>query len=99
MNTLLDLNNRCSTIICFLCVSFKKWFVFFGFPDYAKDCSIVVILKEHIYYAVHHNCEIIDCNYNWSQLSFLEAFSVYILKILKPTINKGLKDSRELDLF
>ena len=24
------------------------------------------------------NCEIIDCNYNLSQLSFLEAFSVYI---------------------
>ena len=71
---------------------------FFGLPDYAKDGSVVVILKERIYYAVHNNCEIIDCNYNRSQLSFLEAFSVYI-RNLKPTINKGLKDSRELDLF
>ena len=82
----------------FNCVSFKEMVSFFRLPDYAKDGSIVVILKERIYYAVHNNCEIIDCNYNRSQLSFLEAFSVYI-RNLKPTINKDLKDSRELDLF
>ena len=30
---------------------------FFGLPDYAKNGSIVFILKEDIYYAVHNNCE------------------------------------------
>ena len=42
---------------------------FFGLPDYANDGSIVVNLKEHIYYAaIHNNCEIIDFNYSWRQL-------------------------------
>ena len=45
-------------------VSFKEMVSFFELPDYAKDGSIAVTLKEHINYAVHNNCEIINCNYN-----------------------------------
>ena len=95
VNTLPDVNNRCSTIYLTVLV-LKKSLFFFWLPDYAKDGSIVVILKEHINDAVYNNCEIIDCNYNWPQLRFLEAFSVYT-RNLKPTINEGLKASRELD--
>ena len=45
---------------------------------------------------VTKNYEIIDYNYNWSQLAFLEAFYI---RNLKPSINEGLNASRDLDLF
>ena len=46
--------------------------------------------------AVLQNHEIIDVNYNWSQLPFLEAY--YIMKH-DPVINHGLKVSKELLLI
>ena len=52
--------------------------------------------KAHVLNGVLNNCDIIDSNDNWSQLCFLEAF--YIKK-LSPSINNGLKASKELQLF
>ena len=42
------------------------------------------------------NYEIVDFNKNWSQLLFLEA---YYIKQLDPSLNRGLKASRDLALF
>ena len=53
-------------------------------------------LNSHIMNEVHHSSKILDYNNNWSQLCFLEAF--YII-ILKPKINAGLKSSKELQPF
>ena len=50
----------------------------------------------HILSAVSQNHEILDFNYNWSQLLFLEA---YYIKKHDPVINHGLKASKELLLF
>ena len=52
--------------------------------------------KAHVLNGVLNNCDIIDSNDNWSQLCFLEVF--YIKK-LSPSINNGLKTSKELQLF
>ena len=46
--------------------------------------------------AVLQNHEILDLNYNLSQLLFLEA---YYIKKHDPVINHGLKASKELLLF
>ena len=61
------------------------------------NCSIAVNFSQHIYHAVHNNCEIIDPKDNWSQLGFLETFYIKNRKNFKPTTNEGLKASRELD--
>ena len=58
--------------------------------------SAKVNLKEHPFNAVHGNVEIIDLSDNWSSLQFLEA---YYIKNFKPTLNEGLKASRDLELF
>ena len=58
--------------------------------------SFPVDTKEHIKNAVLDNYRIVDINRNWSQLLYLEA---YYVKKLSPMINKGLKASRELQLF
>ena len=50
----------------------------------------------HIFNDVMNNSVIMDSNDNFNQLEFLEA---YYIKQLKPTINFGLKASRELQLF
>ena len=70
------------------------------FHDYVSiftiDASFPVDTKEHIKNAVLDNYRIVDINRNWSQLLYLEA---YYVKKLSPMINKGLKASRELQLF
>ena len=50
----------------------------------------------HIHAAVLQNTRIIDKNNNWSQLCFLE--SLYI-KRRNPTLNVGIKATKELVLF
>ena len=57
---------------------------------------VKVNFKEHLLNAVHGNVEVIDLSDDWSGLQFLEA---YYIRNLKPTINKGLKASRDLELF
>ena len=79
------------------CSSFNEIVSLYRLPDCHNDLpSTCVNLKEHIFNAVHTNYEVIDRNYNWSQLAFLEAFYI---KNLKPSINEGIKASRELDIF
>ena len=55
-----------------------------------------ISLTSHILSAALQNHEILDFNYNWSQLLFLEA---YYIKKHDPVINHGLKASKELLLF
>ena len=64
-------------------------------PNLYMRCASVNF-KEHIFNAVHTNFEIIDSNDNLLQLAFLEAFYI---KNFKPSINEGMKASKELDLF
>ena len=52
--------------------------------------------KAHILNGVLNNCDIIDSNDNWSQLCFLEAF---FIKKSSPSIENGLKASKELQVF
>jgi hypothetical protein len=79
------------------CNGFIELVSFHGLPDCLNDHPTpCVSFKDHILNAVYNNFEIIDYNYNWSQLAFLEAFHI---KNLKPSINDGLKASRELELF
>ena len=78
------------------CNEFNELVSLHALPDCFNDHpSPCVSLKDHIFNAVHNNYEVTS-NYNWSQLAFLEAFYI---KNFKPTINEGLKASRELDLF
>ena len=42
------------------------------------------------------NTRIIDCHKNWNVLLFKEAIKI---KEIKPTLNTGLKASKELQLF
>ena len=53
-------------------------------------------LTSHILRPVLQNHEILDFNYNWSQLMFLEAY--YITKH-DAVMNHSLKVSKELLLF
>ena len=69
---------------------------FFSMQIFDDISPITIDVKEHIKNAVFDNYSIVDINNSWSQLSFLEA---YYIKYLSPTINKGLKASRELQLF
>ena len=46
-------------------------------------------------YLVQMNTQIIDCRKNWNILSFKEAIKIEI----KPSLNIGLKASKELQLF
>ena len=52
-----------------------------------------VSLMSHILSAVLQNHEILNFNYNWSQLLFLE---VYYIKKHDPVNDLGLKASKEL---
>ena len=84
MNMPLDLNNRCTDIYLQCnCDRLKELASFFGFPD-STSCSIDVSFNDHIYQAVHDNCEIIDRKDNWSQLGFLEAFYIRNWKPIRP---------------
>ena len=90
-------NNVCITILLIATALENCLAYIMGLPDCFIDHSLpCVSFKDRILNAVHNNYEIIDSNNNWSQLAFLEAFHI---KSLKPSINKGLKASRELDLF
>ena len=78
------------------CHAFHDYISFFGLPVNNEELHFTIDLKEHIKTAVLGNYCIVDSIDSWSQLSFLEA---YYIKHLSPTINKGLKASRELQLF
>lgn len=76
------------------CDIFHDYVTMFSMPS--DDMSVEIDTKEHIKNAVLSNFEIVDSSSNWSQLLFLEAFYI---KRFSPSINKGLKASRELQLF
>ena len=77
------------------CDSFHDYVSMFNMPSNNMS-SIEIDTKEHIKNTVISNFEIVDSSSNWSQLLFLEAFYI---KRFSPSINKGLKASRELQLF
>ena len=53
-------------------------------------------LRSSRIYLVQMNTRIIDCHKNWNDLLFKEAIEI---KEIKPTLNTGLKASKELQLF
>ena len=61
-----------------------------------KETCNFYALTSHILSAILQNHEILNFNYNLSQLLFLEA---YYIKKLDPVVNHGLKASKELFLF
>ena len=65
-------------------------------PLYNESDLNEISLTSHILSAVSQNHEILNFNYNWSQLLFLEA---YYIKKHDPVINHGLKASKEVLLF
>ena len=77
------------------CEKFFETITLYQLADIDTDVSNVN-LQAHMPSAVSDNWKILDSNTNWTQFCFLE--SLYI-KRLKPTINDGLKASKELLLF
>ena len=81
----------------FECRMFKETCNLYALPSvYNEQDQNKISLTSHILSAVLQNHEILDFNYNWSQLLFLEA---YYIKKHNPVINDGLKASKELLLF
>lgn len=79
------------------CPSFRELINLFTLPNiFIENGQLDLDIKGHILNAVFDNFRIVDNNNSWSQLCFLEAFYI---KQLSPTINKGLKASKELQLF
>ena len=79
------------------CEMFKETCNLYTLPSlYNESGPNEISLSPHILSAVLQNHEILDFNYNWSQLLFLEA---YYIKKHDPVINHGLKASKELLLF
>ena len=52
--------------------------------------------KEYFTQVVRDNTTVLDCDNNWNLLLYKEA---YFIKRLAPSLNNGLKSSRELCLF
>ena len=52
--------------------------------------------KEYAIYVVHNNATVLDYDDNWNLLLYTEAF---LIKCKSPSLNNGLKSSRELYLF
>ena len=79
------------------CEMFKETCNLYALPSlYNESDPNEISLTSHILSAALQNHEILDFNYNWSQLLFLEA---YYIKKHDPVINHGLKASKELLLF
>ena len=79
------------------CELFKETCNLYALPSlYNESNRNEISLTSHILSAVLQNHEILDFNYNWSQLLFLKA---YYIKKHDPVINHGLKASKELLLF
>jgi hypothetical protein len=78
------------------CSAFNEVVTLFYQPSVFNDLPAEFNYDEHIRNAVLNNYKIIEACTNWSQLLFLEA---YYIKRLNPTINMGLKASKELVLF
>ena len=57
----------------------------------APNCN-----KEYFIQLVRNNTTVLDCDLNWNLLLYKEA---YYIKRLIPSLNNGLKSSRELCLF
>ena len=77
------------------CQAFHDYVSIFNLPS-SSDTFFELDKREYIKNTVLSHYSIVDTNCNWSQLSYLEA--LYI-KRLSPCINKGLKASKELQLF
>ena len=79
------------------CLLFREMIQFFAIPNDNDDLSDLNLnIKEHFVNACLSNYEILDYNISWSQLCFLEAFYI---KQLSPYINKGIKATKDLQLF
>ena len=76
---------------------FKETCNFYALPSLYNEGDLnEILLTSQMLSAVLQNHEVLDFNYNWSQLLFLEA--CYIKKH-DPVINHGPKASKELLLF
>ena len=63
-----------------------------GYIDTNVDTSNTIVSKDlHL-----HNAQLLDRNYKWVWLQYLEAFYI---KTMSPEINIGLTASKELQLF
>ena len=78
------------------CELFHDYVDMFDLPAAVVDTPSDIDREEHILNAVLNNFRVLESCANWSQLCFLEA---YYIKNLSPSINVGLKASKELQLF
>ena len=78
------------------CELFHDYVEMFNLPDVLGDTPCEIDREEHVLNAVLNNFRVIENCDNWSGLNFLEA---YFIKHLSPSINMGLKASKELQLF
>ena len=79
------------------CEMFKETCNLYALPSlYNESDPNEISLTSHILSAALQNHEILDFNYNWSQLLFLEA---YYIKKHDPVINHVLKATKGLLLF
>ena len=77
------------------CTEFRYYVTLLNMPA-LNDRSKIKPIDAYIYHTVRNNTTLIQCNDNWLQLCFLEA---YFIKLKKPLLNTGLKASRDLVLF
>ena len=70
----------------------------FNWPDTLNNITTPTISgnKEYAIYVVHNNATVLDYDDNWNLLLYTEAF---LIKCKSPSLNNGLKSSRELYLF
>ena len=79
------------------CAKFHEYVQLFNLPCLFNENLPETNYKQFIYNSVLDNAKIIDSNNrNWSQLCYLES---YYIKHLSPSINAGLKATKELQLF
>ena len=77
------------------CNEFKEMYKFLNIENH-ENTEKDVPPTQYMLTCGMSNYRILYCNRNWSQLLFLEA---YVIKTQKPSLNTGLKASRELVLF
>ncbi len=78
------------------CSPFHEYLSILNLPLHDETSPSTIDIRKHILNTVLNNYSIVDSNSSWSLLSFLEAFYI---KRFSPALNKGLKASKELQLF
>ena len=78
------------------CELFHNYISLFNLPTLDDSSTNQINLKEHLLNTVLNNYSNVNSNDLWSQLCFKES---YYIKRFSSIINKGLKATKELQLF